>query len=96
MALLQAASALDGLVCENAEEQLGIDILRKALGGAAARSGGECGYRGDVAVEKVKELPLGQGLDCMTGEYGDMIGRGIADPARLRSRRFRPPLLWRR
>ena len=31
VALLQAASALDGLVCENAEEQLGIDILRKAL-----------------------------------------------------------------
>ena len=41
------------------------------------------GYRGDVAVEKVKELPLGQGLDCMTGEYGDMIGRGIADPAKV-------------
>ena len=83
VALLQAASALDGLVCENAEEQLGIDILRKALEVPLRALAENAGYRGDVAVEKVKELPLGQGLDCMTGEYGDMIGRGIADPAKV-------------
>ena len=83
MALLQAASALDGLVCENAEEQLGIDILRKALEVPLRALAENAGYRGDVAVEKFKELPLGQGLDCMTGEYGDMIGRGIADPAKV-------------
>ena len=79
VALLQAASALDGLVCENAEEQLGIDILRKALEVPLRALAENAGYRGDVAVEKVKELPL----DCMTGEYGDMIGRGIADPAKV-------------
>ena len=83
VALLQAASALDGLVCENVEEQLGIDILRKALEVPLRALAENAGYRGDVAVEKVKELPLGQGLDCMTGEYGDMLGRGIADPAKV-------------
>ena len=58
VALLQAASALDGLVCENAEEQLGIDILRKALEVPLRALAENAGYRGDVAVEKVKELPL--------------------------------------
>ncbi len=52
VALLQAASALDGLVCENAEEQLGIDILRKALEVPLRALAENAGYRGDVAVRR--------------------------------------------
>jgi chaperonin GroEL len=34
-------------------------------------------------VEKVRELPAGQGLNAATGEYVDMIAAGIIDPAKV-------------
>jgi len=34
-------------------------------------------------VEKVKELPVGHGLNSATGEYGDMIAMGIIDPVKV-------------
>jgi chaperonin GroEL len=34
-------------------------------------------------VEKVRNLPRGHGLDAATGEYVDMLGAGIIDPAKV-------------
>jgi chaperonin GroEL len=39
------------------------------------------GLEGSVVVGKVKELPAGQGLDVDTGEYVDLVEKGIIDPA---------------
>ena len=41
------------------------------------------GFEGSVVVEKVKGLPHGQGLNCATGEYGDMIAMGVSDPVKV-------------
>ncbi len=82
-ALIQAASVLDDLVCNDPEEQLGVDILRRALETPLRTLAENSGYPSDVAVEKVKNLPQGHGLDCMSGEYGDMLAMKIADPAKV-------------
>ena len=34
-------------------------------------------------VEKVRDLPVGQGLNALTEEYGDMIKFGVVDPAKV-------------
>jgi chaperonin GroEL len=34
-------------------------------------------------VEKVKELPAGEGLNAATGEYGDMLKMGVIDPVKV-------------
>jgi chaperonin GroEL len=41
------------------------------------------GLEGGVVVEKVRNLPSGQGLNAANGEYVDMIAEGIIDPAKV-------------
>ncbi len=41
------------------------------------------GLEGYVVVEKVRALPVGQGLDASTGEYVDLISRGVIDPVKV-------------
>lgn len=83
VALLQAASALDQLTADDPDEQLGINIVRKALEVPMRALADAAGFDGRVEVERAKELPQGHGLNCVTGEYGDMIAMGVADPAKV-------------
>ena len=48
-----------------------------------ARSPTTPASRGEVVVEKVKNLPKGEGFDALKGEYGDMFARGIVDAAKV-------------
>lgn len=41
------------------------------------------GQDGFVVVSKVEELELGQGYNAATGEYGDLIGKGVIDPVKV-------------
>ena len=41
------------------------------------------GYEGSVVVEHVKGMGKGEGLNCATGEYGNMIGMGVNDPVKV-------------
>lgn len=83
VALVDAASALDGLEFSNEDEQLGADILRRALEAPMRCLAENIGIAGSIAVEKVRELPKGWGLNTATGEYGDMMEMGVADPAKV-------------
>ena len=67
----------------NEEERFGVDILRKALEEPMRALCSNAGYNGDVEVAKALEAQPGFGLDCETGEYGDMISMGVAAPAKV-------------
>ena len=41
------------------------------------------GLEGGVVAEKVRNLPVGQGLNAATGEYVDLLAAGIIDPAKV-------------
>ena len=41
------------------------------------------GYEGSVVVEKVKGLKKGEGLNCATGEYGNLMSMGVSDPVKV-------------
>ena len=83
VALIQASKALDQVEVANEEERFGVDILRKALEEPMRALCSNAGYNGDVEVAKALEAQPGFGLDCETGEYGDMISMGVADPAKV-------------
>jgi chaperonin GroEL len=80
--LLQAIPALDSLKLEG-DEQVGVDIVRRALEAPAKQIADNAGERGEVVIEKIKNLPKGQGFDALKGEYCDMFERGIVDAAKV-------------
>jgi chaperonin GroEL len=80
--LLQAIPALDSLHLEG-DEQVGVDIVRRALEAPAKQIADNAGERGEVVIERIKNLPKGQGFDALKGEYGDMFERGIVDAAKV-------------
>ncbi|MCL6645466.1 MAG: chaperonin GroEL [Dehalococcoidia bacterium] len=82
VALLNAAPALDKLKLEG-DEATGVRILRRALEEPLRRIAINAGKDGSVIVEEVKKLPKGHGYDAAKDEFGDMVARGIIDPAKV-------------
>ena len=83
VALLQASvTAFDKLDLEG-DEATGANIVRLALEAPIKQIAINAGLEGGVVVEKVRNLPVGQGLNAATGEYVDMIKEGIIDPAKV-------------
>ena len=83
VAFLEASKALDGVECVDADEKIGVEIIRKALEAPVKTIASNAGYEGSVVAEKIKSLPAGQGLDSATGKYGDMIEMGVLDPVKV-------------
>ncbi|MCA9876785.1 MAG: chaperonin GroEL, partial [Thermomicrobiales bacterium] len=82
VALLSALSALDKVKLEG-DEATGLKILRRALEEPLRRIAINAGKDGSVIVEEVKKLKKGEGYDAAKDEYGDMVARGIIDPAKV-------------
>jgi chaperonin GroEL len=74
---------LDGVETVDSDEKIGVEIVRKALEAPVRTIAQNAGYEGSVVVEKIKNLPAGQGLDSATGVYGDMIEMGVLDPVKV-------------
>jgi len=83
VALVQAtAQAFEKLDLEG-DEATGGQIVRTACEAPLKQIAINAGLEGGVVAEKVRHLPPGQGLDAATGEYVDMIAKGIIDPAKV-------------
>ena len=83
VALIQAGStALDALSLEG-DEATGANIVRVAIEGPLKQIALNAGHEPGVVVEKVRNLAVGHGLNAATGEYGDMLAAGIADPVKV-------------
>ena len=83
VAFLAASSVLDGVEAADADEKIGVDIIRKALAAPVKKIADNAGFEGSVVAEKIKGMPAGQGLDSATGTYGDMIEMGVLDPVKV-------------
>ena len=83
VAFLAATKALDAVETADADEKIGVEIIRKALEAPVKTIANNAGFEGSVVAEKIKSLPAGQGLDSATGQYGDMIEMGVLDPVKV-------------
>lgn len=82
VALLEAAAALDELTLEG-DEATGANIVRVAVEAPVKQIAINAGLEGGVVVDKVKNLPNGEGLNAATGKYESMLDADIADPVKV-------------
>jgi len=83
VALIRAQKALKDLKGDNHDQDMGIDILRRAIEFPLRQIVTNAGYEPSVIVNKVNEGKGGLGFNAATGEYGDMVELGILDPTKV-------------
>ena len=84
VALLRAGAALTKARGENADQNVGIDIVRRAIVAPCAQIAENAGVSGEIVVGKVSEnKEYNFGYNAQTGEYVDMMKAGIIDPAKV-------------
>ncbi|WP_373086064.1 chaperonin GroEL [Sneathiella sp.] len=84
VALLYASIALDGLVGENEDQNVGIKIVRRALQAPCRQIAENAGSDGAVVVGKLLEQKsITFGFNAQTGKYGELPADGVVDPAKV-------------
>ncbi len=83
VALLRAAKVLGEMKFEDIEEQIGAEILGKALEEPLRMIANNAGVEGSVVVEYVKKQDGGQGFNAQTRKYEDLLKSGIIDPTKV-------------
>jgi len=84
VALLRAAKVLDKLDPANHDQQVGIDIVRRALQSPVRQIVENAGVEGSVVVGKLLEKnDFNFGFDAQDGKYVDLIKAGIIDPTKV-------------
>jgi chaperonin GroEL len=83
VALIRAVNAIDGLTGDNEDQDVGINLARRAMEAPLRQIVTNAGEEASVVVDKVKQMSDNEGYNAASGEYGDMIGFGIPDPAKV-------------
>jgi chaperonin GroEL len=84
VALLHARKALDKLKLEHADEQLGLDVLKRAVEMPCRLIAQNAGVDGTVVVANIlKQKDKNFGYDANKGEYTDLRKAGIIDPVKV-------------
>jgi chaperonin GroEL len=84
VALLRAAKVFDRVKPANEDQKHGVDIVKRAISWPARQIALNAGDDGSVVVGKILEKEqYNWGYDAQTGEYGDLISKGIIDPTKV-------------
>ncbi|TWI37922.1 chaperonin GroEL [Paracoccus sulfuroxidans] len=84
VALVQATKVLDGLKGANADQDVGISIIRRALEAPLRQISENSGVDGAVVAGKIRESDSTSfGFNAQTEEFGDMFKFGVIDPAKV-------------
>ena len=81
--LIRALQAVGDLTGDNEEQNVGIQIAKRAMEAPLRQIVTNAGGEASVVVDKVKQGEGNFGFNAATGEYGDMIEMGILDPAKV-------------
>ena len=82
VALVRAIKALEKTTLEG-EEQLGVNLIKRALEEPVRQIANNAGFEGSVVVQKVMDGNGNFGFNAETGEYEDLVKAGIIDPTKV-------------
>jgi chaperonin GroEL len=83
VAFLRAVGALDTTRVENEQQQVGVDIVRKAIQDPLRLIAENAGQEGSVVLEKVRSGKGGYGFNAQTEVFEDLVKAGIVDPTKV-------------
>jgi chaperonin GroEL len=84
VALLRSIKAIEKIRTANDDQKTGVDIVRKALSYPARQIAFNAGEDGSVVVGKILDNEkYNYGFDAQTGEYGNLMSKGIIDPTKV-------------
>ncbi|MBV9508959.1 MAG: chaperonin GroEL [Caulobacteraceae bacterium] len=84
VALLKASKVLEGLKGENADQEAGVAIVRRALQAPIRQIAENAGVEGSIVVGKILENSSATfGFNAQTEEYVDLVQAGVIDPAKV-------------
>ena len=83
VAYIRALSALENVETENADQKIGIQIIRRALEEPLRQIAGNAGVEGSIVVQNVKEGKKDYGFNAQTEEYGNLLEQGVIDPTKV-------------
>ncbi|MGH9633127.1 MAG: chaperonin GroEL [Bryobacteraceae bacterium] len=83
VALLRAVSALDGLKTED-DEQIGVNIIKRACEEPVRQIGGNAGHEGAVIIGQIRaNKATNFGFNAATGQTEDLVQAGVIDPTKV-------------
>jgi chaperonin GroEL len=83
VALVDIIRSLDDVKTNDADEKVGVKIVKKALEAPIRQIADNAGKEGAVIIEEVRRKDKGIGYDAAHDDYGDMIKLGIIDPLKV-------------
>jgi chaperonin GroEL len=83
VALIRVRDGIKGLEGINDDQNVGINILRRAIEEPLRQIVGNAGADASVVLNAVADGKGNYGFDAATGDYGDMVERGIIDPTKV-------------
>jgi chaperonin GroEL len=82
VALLRAGKALDSLKLEG-DQQVGVEIIRKALAEPLRWIAANAGQEGSIVVQKVKDAKGEEGYNAASDKYENLVSAGVIDPVKV-------------
>ena len=83
VAFIRAQKALDGLEGENPDQEVGFEIIRRALESPLRCIANNAGAEGSIVVQKVKDNKGAFGFNARTEEFEDLVKAGVIDPTKV-------------
>jgi chaperonin GroEL len=83
VALLRCLSAIEAVKGANEDEQIGVDIIKRAIEYPAKQLAVNGGYEGSVVVMEIKKRKNNEGFNAATGQYEDLVKAGVVDPKKV-------------
>jgi chaperonin GroEL len=83
VALIRCIAAIETVKGDNDDEQIGVDIIKRAVEGPLRSLAANAGVEGSLIVQEVKKRKGNEGYNVATGEYEDLVKAGVVDPKKV-------------
>ena len=83
VALIRCIAAIDTVKGATDDEQIGVDIIKRAVEGPLRSLSANAGVEGSLIVQEVKKRKGNEGYNVATGEYEDLVKAGVVDPKKV-------------